>query len=43
MEEQFTLAQMQKLDDNCALRQLQNELPKELNDILANVEQAEAN
>ncbi|HNZ44447.1 MAG TPA: C4-type zinc ribbon domain-containing protein [Candidatus Syntrophosphaera thermopropionivorans] len=45
MEEQLrTLAQMQKLDDKIgALRQLQNELPKELNDILANVEQAEAN
>jgi len=44
MEEQLrTLAQMQKLDDKIgALRQLQNELPKELNDILANVEQAEA-
>lgn len=45
MEEQLrTLAQMQKLDDKIgALRQLQNELPKELNDILDNVAQAETN
>ena len=45
MEEQLrTLAQMQKLDDKIgALRQLQNELPKELNDILDNVAQSETN
>ena len=45
MEEQLrTLAQMQKLDDKIgALPQLQNELPKELNDILDNVAQAETN
>lgn len=45
MEEQLrTLAKMQKLDDQIgSLKLLQQELPKELNDIIDHVDQAQAN